>query len=115
MDYTIYRDGVAVGQVTNWPDKHDAKKDKLNMAFAQYLVNWVTHHEPATYQYHEWEAKTAGERCTCNEPGAPAAAVGDHAAWCAARYCPICREARATSAVIRNGNTQYVNGGKSDD
>ena len=33
----------------------------------------------------------------------------------AARYCPICREARATSAVIRNGNTQYVNGGKSDD
>jgi len=29
-------------------------------------------------------ALAAGERCTCNEPGAPAAAVGDHAAWCAA-------------------------------
>ena len=27
---------------------------------------------------------TAGERCTCNEPGAPAAAVGDHAPWCSA-------------------------------
>lgn len=26
----------------------------------------------------------AGERCTCNEPGAPTAAVSDHAPWCSA-------------------------------
>ena len=29
-------------------------------------------------------ALAAGERCTCNEPGAPATLAGDHAAWCAA-------------------------------
>jgi hypothetical protein len=28
-------------------------------------------------------ALPADVKCTCNEPGAPAAAVGDHALWCA--------------------------------
>ena len=54
--YTIYRDKVAVAQVTDWPDKFDAN-GKLSMAFARYLTSWVTHYEPATYQFHEWEAK----------------------------------------------------------